>query len=156
MKYWDGWITDGIKTAVRNINNLKYADDTNLMAESKEELKRPLMRMKEESEKAGRTQHSKTEDHGIAPISSVQLLSHVQLCDPKDCSMPGFPVHHQLLELAQTHVHRVGDVIQPYHPLSSPFPSAFNLFKHQCFVFFFPMSPFFASGGQSIGVWASA
>ena len=58
-------------------------------------------------------------------FSSVQLLSHVQLCDPTDCSMLGFPVHHQLLELAQTHVHSVGDAIQPSHPLllSSIFPS---------------------------------
>ena len=45
-------------------------------------------------------------------LSSVQLLSHVWLCDPMDCSMPGFPVHHQLLEPAQTHVHWVGDAIQ--------------------------------------------
>ena len=43
-----------------------------------------------------------------------------------DCSMPGFPVHYQLLELAQTHVHEVGDAIQPPHPLSSPSPLAFN------------------------------
>ena len=42
------------------------------------------------------------------------------LCDPMDCSMPGFPVHHQLPELAQTHGHEVGDAIQPFHPLSSP------------------------------------
>ena len=42
------------------------------------------------------------------------------LCEPMDCSMPGFPVHHQLVEFAQTHVHRVGDAIQPSHPLSSP------------------------------------
>ena len=49
------------------------------------------------------------------------------LCDPMDCSMPSFPVHHQLLELAQTHVHWVGDAIQPSHPLSSPSPFAFNL-----------------------------
>jgi len=48
-----------------------------------------------------------------------------------DCSTPGFPVHHQLLELAQTHVHRVGDAIQPSHPLSSPSPPAFNLAQHQ-------------------------
>ena len=53
------------------------------------------------------------------------------LCDPMDCSMPGFPVHHQLLELAQTHVHRVSDAIQPYHPLSFPSPPAFSLSKHQ-------------------------
>jgi len=49
------------------------------------------------------------------------------LCDPTDCSMPGFPVHHQLLELAQTHVHCVSNAIQPSHPLSSPLlqPSIF-------------------------------
>ena len=64
-------------------------------------------------------------------ISSVQSLSRVQLCDPMDCSMPGFPVHHQLLELAQIHVHQVGDAIQPSHPLSSPSPPAFNLSQHQ-------------------------
>ena len=51
-----------------------------------------------------------------------------------DCSTPGFPVHHQLLELAQIHVHRVTDAIQPSHPLSSPSPLAFNLSQHQGFV----------------------
>ena len=49
------------------------------------------------------------------------------LCDLMDCSTPDLPVHHQLLEFTQTHVHRVGDVIQPSHPLSSPSPPAFNL-----------------------------
>ena len=53
------------------------------------------------------------------------------LCDPMDCSTPGFRVHHQLLELAQTHVHWVGDVIQPSHPLSSSSPPAFNLSHNQ-------------------------
>ena len=48
-----------------------------------------------------------------------------------DCSTPGFRVHHQLPELSQTHVHRVGDAIQPSHPLSSPSPPAFNLSQHQ-------------------------
>ena len=48
-----------------------------------------------------------------------------------DCSMPGLPVHHQLPELAQTHVHRIGDAIQPSHPLSSPSSLAFNLSQHQ-------------------------
>ena len=52
-------------------------------------------------------------------------------CDPMDCNTPVFPVHHQLPELIQTHVHWVGDAIQPSHPLSSPFPPAFNLFQHQ-------------------------
>ena len=48
-----------------------------------------------------------------------------------DCSTPGVPVHHQLLDLAQTHVHRVTDAILPSHPLSSPSPPAFNLSQHQ-------------------------
>ena len=48
-----------------------------------------------------------------------------------DCSMPGFPVHHQLLELTQTHVHQVSDAIQPSHPLSSPSPPTFNISQHQ-------------------------
>ena len=48
-----------------------------------------------------------------------------------DCSMPGFPVHHQFPELSQTHVHQVGDTVQSCHPLSSPSPSIFNLFQHQ-------------------------
>ena len=48
-----------------------------------------------------------------------------------DCTTPGLPVHHQLLELTQTHVHWVGDAIQPSHPLSSPFPPTFNLSQHQ-------------------------
>ena len=55
--------------------------------------------------------------------------SCLTLCDPMDCSTPGFPVHHQLLELIQTHVHLVGDAIQPSHPLSSPL--ALNLSQHQ-------------------------
>ena len=53
------------------------------------------------------------------------------LCDLIDRSMPGFPVHHQLLELTQTHVHPVGDAIEPSHSLLSPSPPAFNLSQHQ-------------------------
>ena len=53
------------------------------------------------------------------------------ICNPKDCNTPGFRVHHQVLEFAQTHVHRVGDAIQPSHPLRSPSPPAFNLSQHQ-------------------------
>ena len=68
-------------------------------------------------------------------FSSVQFTSVAQscptLCNPMDCSMPGLPVHHQLLELTQTHVHRIGDAIQPSHPLSSPSPLAFHLSQHQ-------------------------
>ena len=65
-------------------------------------------------------------------FSVVQLLSRVWLTgNPMDCSMPGFPVLHHLLELAQTHVHWVGDAIQPSSPLSSPFPLALNLSQNQ-------------------------
>ena len=63
-------------------------------------------------------------------ISSV-AQSCPSLYDPMDCSMPGLPVHHQLLEFTQTHVHWVGDTIQPSHPLSSPYSPAFNLSHHQ-------------------------
>ena len=57
--------------------------------------------------------------------------SCLTLCDPMDCSTLGLPVHHQLPELAQTHVHRVGDAIQPSHFLLSPSPPAFNFSQHQ-------------------------
>ena len=63
-------------------------------------------------------------------ISSV-TQSCPTLCDPMDCSTPGFPVHHQLPELTQTPVHWVSDAIQPSHPLSSPSPLAFNHSQHQ-------------------------
>ena len=68
---------------------------------------------------------------GDIQFSSVQSLSCVRLCDPVDCNTPSFPVHHQLLEFTQTHVHRVGDTTQPSHPLSSPSPLALNLSQHQ-------------------------
>ena len=68
----------------------------------------------------------------IFQARSIQLSSVAQscpaLCDP---SMPGLPVHHQLPEFTQTHVHRVGDAIQPSNPLSSPSPPALNLSQHQ-------------------------
>ena len=86
---------------------------------------------------------------------SVQFSSVAQscpiLCDPMDCGTPGFSVHHQLLEVAQTHVHWVSDAIRPSHPLSSPSP-ALNLSQHQGF---FPVSQFFASGGQTIYIYIS-
>ena len=63
-------------------------------------------------------------------FSSV-TQSYLTLCDPMNCSTPGFPVHHQLLESTQTHVHRVGDGIQPSHPLSSLSPPALNLSQNQ-------------------------
>ena len=173
----------GIKISGRNINNLRYADDTTLVAESKEELKSLLMKVKEESEKAGiklNIQKTKimasspitswqTEGGGVEAvtdfifwgskitmdrdcrheikrclllrrkamtnISSVQLSSVAQswltLCDPMYHSMPGLPVHHQLPEFTQTHVHRVGNAIQPSQPLSSPSSPAPNPSQHQ-------------------------
>ena len=62
---------------------------------------------------------------------SVTKSSLGTLCDPMDCSMPGFPVLHYLPEFAQTHVHWVGDAIQQSHPLSPPSPPALNLSQHQ-------------------------
>ena len=69
---------------------------------------------------------------GLHPILFIIIISSVaQSCltlfDPMDYSRPAFSVHHQLPELAQTHVHQAGDAIQPSHPLSSPSPPAFNL-----------------------------
>ena len=94
--------------------------------------------------------------HQEVQFSSVQFSPVAQscptLCDPRDRSMPGLLVHYQLLESTQTHVHGVGDAIQPFHPLSSPSPPALNLFPA---LGSFPMSQFFTSGGQSIGVSAS-
>ena len=115
-------------------------------------------------------------------VSSVQLLSHVQLCNPMNCSMPGLPVHHQLPEYTQTHVLWVSDAIQPSYPLSPPSPPALNLFfvlfsqfTHNIlgfFKFYFIFKLYiivlvlpnlsqhqslfkWASGGQSTGVSAS-
>ena len=76
----------------------------------------------------------KWQDMGLLSSREYQFSSVAQLymtlCNPMDCSTPGFPVHHQLPELAQTHVHWVSDAIQPSHPLSSPSPPAFNLAQH--------------------------
>ena len=71
-------------------------------------------------------------------------------CDPNE-SQPGLPVHHQLPEFTQTHIHWVGDAIQPSHPLSPPFPFAISLSQHQGL-----FQRLFVSGGQSIGTSASA
>ena len=66
---------------------------------------------------------------GSHSMSFNSLQLHLTL-RPTDCSMPGLPVHHQLPEFTQTHVHRVGDAIQPSHPLSSPSPPTSNLSQH--------------------------
>ena len=87
----------------------------------------------------------------ISQFSSV-VKSRPTLCDPMDCSMPGFPVHHQFLELAQTHVHLVSDAINHLilHCLLLLLPSIFPSIRS------FPRSQFFASHGQSVRVSASA
>ena len=150
----------GIKTAGRNINNLRYADDTTLVAESEEELKSLLMKVKEESEKVGlKLNIQKTEIMASGPITSweidgetvtdfiflgskitadgdsVQFTSVAQSCltpcDSMNCSTPGLPVPHQHPESTQIHVHRVSDAIQSSHPLFSPSPPALNLSQHQ-------------------------
>ena len=163
----------GIKIAGRNINNLRYADDTTLMAESEEKLKSLLMKVKLESEKVGlKLNIQKTKIMTFGPIISWQIdgetketvadfiflgskitadgdcsheikrrlllgrkvmtnLSSVAqscptVCDPMNHITPGLPVHHQLPEFTQTHVHQVSVAIQPSHPLSSPSPPAPN------------------------------
>ena len=72
----------------------------------------------------------------VKALVEVQFSSVAQscltLCDPMDCSTPGLPVHHQLPEFTQTHVHWVGDTIQPFHSLLSPSHPAFNLSQHKC------------------------
>ena len=89
-------------------------------------------------------------------IHTYQLSSVAQLCpticDPMNRSTPGLPVHHQLSEFTQTHIHRVSDAIQPSHPLSSPSPPAPQSFSASGS---FQMSQLFASSGQSNGVLAS-
>ena len=88
----------------------------------------------------------------IVVVVVVQSLSRVQLCDPMDCSLPGFSVLHYHLEFAQTHVHWVSDAIQPSRSLSSPSPPALSFPALETF----PMSQLFSSGDQSIGASASA
>ena len=92
--------------------------------------------------------------HYVFHYHSVQFSSVAHscptLCNPMDCSTPGFPVHHQLPESTQTHVHWVGDAIQPC--LLSPSLPAFNSPASGSF----PVSQFFTSSGQGIGVSASA
>ena len=91
-------------------------------------------------------------------LSSVQFSLVIQLCptlcNPMDCSTPGLPVYHPLLEFTQTHIHWVSDAIQPSHPLLPPSPPAFNLAQHQGL---FQRVSYSHQVGQSIGVsaWAS-
>ena len=95
----------------------------------------------------------------LSLYASVQFSSVARscptLCDPMDCSIPGFPVHHHLPKFTQIHVHRVSDAIQPLHPLSSPSHPTFNLSILAASGSFL-MNQLFTSDGQSIGVSASA
>ena len=77
------------------------------------------------------TKLQSSRQYGSDQFSSVQLLSSVRLCDAMDYSTPGLPVHHQLPQFTQTHVHQVRDTIQPSHPLSSPSPPVPNPSQHQ-------------------------
>ena len=136
MKCWLDEAQVGTKIASRNINNLRYAVDTTSMTESEEELKSLLMKVKEESEKAGlKLNIQKTKIMKSGPISSVQFISFSQscltICNPLNYSTLGLPVHHQPPDFTQTHVLRVGNAIQPSFPLSSPSPPALNISQHQ-------------------------
>ena len=176
-----GWMKH--KMASRLLGEISItsdADDTTLMAESEEELKSLLVKVKEESENIGFFSLKKTKIMASGLITSwqrdgktvetvrnfifrdskitadgdcsheikrhlllgrkvmnklVQFSSVAQscpiICDPMNCSTPGCPIHCQLQESTQTHVHWVGDAIQPSHALSSPSPPALNLSQHQ-------------------------
>ena len=88
-------------------------------------LENPMNSMKMQKERT-----LKDELPMLVHFSSFAQLCRT-LCDPMNRGMPGLPVHHQLPESTQNHVHWVGDAIQPSHPLSSPYPSALNLSQHQ-------------------------
>ena len=94
---------------------------------------------------------SKAKPSACVTCCSVAQLC-LTLCNPMDCSTPGFPVLHYLPEFAQTHIHWVSDAIQPFHPLLPSSPHLFNPSQHQ----YCPMTWLFASDGQSFGASASA
>ena len=94
-------------------------------------------------------------NHSLPAQSCCSVAkSCLTLCNPMDCRVPGSPVLHCLLEFVQIHVHRLGDTIQPSHPLPPPFPPAFNLSFPASGAF--PMSQLFTSGSRSTGASASA
>ena len=106
---------------------------TQPLCRKRRETKEPLLNVKEESEKVGlKVNIHKTEIMASGPI---QFSSVTQACltlwDPMNYNTPDIPVHHQLPEFTQTHVHRVGDAMQPSHPLSSPSPPAHNPSQHK-------------------------
>ena len=120
-----------------HVNGYKKAGVTTLILDKTDFITKTIMKNKEghyimiwDHYKVG-TLYSSTYMHSV----SVQFSSVAQLCptlcNPMDCSTPGLPVHHQLPEFTQTHVHQVCDGIQPSHPLSSPSPPALNVSQHQ-------------------------
>ena len=123
-------------------NYIQISDKISLKEFGKEELTKQLWKIMFQSateslkKKTAIYKHctldGKSVSHrGSVQFSSVQSLSHVRLCNPMNRSTPGLPVHHQLLEFTQTHVHRVSDAIQPTYPLSSLSPPALNISQHQ-------------------------
>ena len=104
----------GCGTKYHKLNGL---DNKNLLSQSSESQKSEIKVL--------------TELFLLRAVSKEAVQRPPTLCDPMDCSTPGFPVHHQLLELAQTHAHQVGDAIQPSHPLLFPSLPTFNLSQNQ-------------------------
>ena len=145
----------GIKIARGNINNHRYADDTTLMAESEEELKSLLMKVKEESEKVGfKLNIQKTKIMASGPISSVQfsrsvvsdsLPPHESQHTRPPCPSPTPRVHPDSCASSQWCYPTISSSVIPFSSCPQSFPASGS----------FPMSQLFASGGQSIGVSAS-
>ena len=123
----------------RDLNKIKMTNWTaDFWKKKKYKGNKPLSRLTKKAREVShktRTHKKILWTHICQKIVSVQFSSVTQscptLCDPINCSMPGLPVHHQLREFTQTHVHWVSDAIQPSHPLSSPSPTVLNLSQHQ-------------------------
>ena len=146
----------GMKTTGRNINNFRYADDTTFMGESEEELKSPLMKVKQESEKVGLKLNiwQKNKDHGIQSYSvqfsrSVMfnsLLLHGLQHVRRPCPWPAPRVYSNSHPLSHWCHPTISSSVIPFSSCLQSFPASGS----------FPMSQFFTSGGQSIGASASA
>ena len=138
---WNGGITSpynlAIYTALDQYINTPVNCESQFTVCNMLRIKQYHYKSSGESQKTGQpiTSWSALEKSLSPSGSSDQIRSVTQLCptlcDPMNRSMPGLPVHHQLPEFTQTHVHRVGDAIQPSHPLSSPSPPAPNPSQHQ-------------------------
>ena len=125
--YWLLWLNQCSNISGYNYSQARYIPGALLKVLFHEEIPHLLLSFKS------------TLEYNYSSIVFIQLWVHFSsitqlwstLCNPKDCSTQGLPVHHQLPELAQTHVHWVSDAIQPSHSLWSPFPSGFNFAQHQ-------------------------